>query len=542
MIECSDGCPVRRRSLGGRWVASLTLMVLLAEFASFRSAASTATTPQNLLLIIADDVGTDGLHLFNNDPRASFPPTPNIDALHQSGVLFRNAYSYPTCSPTRATMLTGRYGFRTGIGYALADPSEPVLQAAEFTLPEVLSGQPSPRYRHANIGKWHLSFGEDDPRILGGWDHFSGVLIGALPSYEIWPKTVNGSTTSAYRAYATSDNVNDALTWLGKQGDQPWLLWMAFNAAHTPFHKPDNSLHSYDRLPDNALAVQANPRPYYEAMIESLDTEIGRLLQGVDRSRTTIVFLGDNGTLHTVIQAPYSVDRGKGTLYQGGIRIPLIIAGPAVVRPHRESTAVVHTVDLFATLLELAGANPALAIPPGHPIDSRSLVPILSDQPFQPGEDAVLAENFSATLPADVSGRAAMDARYKLIRFGDGRSEFYDLEADALETTNLLASAAGLAPTVQAAYDRLAAKLDAWANPPPTATLTRPRLASGIFEVQVSSTVPGTHQLQRAANPAGGAWQNVGTPATGTAVTLSDPGPNPAAPGFYRVRSVQGTP
>lgn len=530
----SEGGKGRTGPTPGGWLRIGVLLLLLAHGAGLR--AADAPSRPNLLLLIADDVGTDALKLFNSDPGASFPPTPNIDSLVQSGVRFRNAYSYPTCSPARATVLTGRYGFRTGIGYALATSTDPVLQASESTLPEVLSGQPGQPYRHANIGKWHLSFGAGDPNSLGGWEHFSGVLIGALPSYEIWPKTVNGQTTSAYRAYATTDNVDDALAWLGKQGQQPWLLWMAFNAAHTPYHKPDTSLHSYDRLPDSALAVQANPRPYYEAMIEALDTEIGRLLKGVDRAKTVVVFFGDNGSLHTVIQAPYSADRGKGTLYQGGIRVPLIISGPSVVRPNRDDTHVVHTVDLFATLLELAGADRSAVIPASHPVDSRSLVPILRDEAFLPSEDCVLAENFSDALTPDVSGRAAIESRYKLIRFDSGVSALYDLAVDPIEGTNLLASGTALDATQQAARDRLSAKLEGWRNAVSGPTVTASRWVTNGFAVDLLAPAPATHQLQRAAAVSGTAWADVGAPHAGTRVTLSDPAP-PAGGAFYRALS-----
>ncbi len=505
-----------------------------------REGAEAAAAPPNLLVIIADDLGTDGLKMFNSDPRASLPPTPNLDSLKASGVLFRNAYGYPTCSPTRSTILTGRYGFRTGIGYALADPKEPVLRASEITLPEVLTAtaQGQPGYRHANIGKWHLSFGASDPNTLGGWQHFSGVLAGALPSYDRWPKTVNGTTTSGYSAYATTDNVNDALDWIGQQGDAPWLLWMAFNAAHTPYHKPDNALHGYDRLPDSLVAIQASPRPYYEAMVEALDTEIGRLLRGVDRSRTTLVFLGDNGSLATVIQPPYAVERGKGTLYQGGIRVPLLIAGPSVVRPGRESTHVVHTVDLYATLLELAGASLTSTIPAGHPVDSRSLVPILNDQPFQPGEEAVLSENFSATLAPDHAGRAALDARFKLIRFDDGASGFYDLVQDPLETTNLLATggAAALGGEAKTAYDRLTGKLTAWSEAP---RLGSGRLGGDGFAVEVTGVATSRYQMQRAAAPGGTGWVEVGEAKAGPAATLTDPNP-PTGGAWYRAKVVAG--
>src|SRR6185503_13040886 len=145
----------------------------------------------NILLVIADDVGADSLSLFNTNAAASFPPTPAITSLATNGVIFRNAYGYPTCSPSRSCMLTGRYGFRTGLGYAIVPPSDPQLPSGELTLAEILSAQTA--YHHACIGKWHLSFTNTTPNTIGGFPHFSGALAGALADYSSWNKIVNGA-------------------------------------------------------------------------------------------------------------------------------------------------------------------------------------------------------------------------------------------------------------------------------------------------------------------------------------------------------------
>src|SRR4029434_103993 len=115
------------------------------------------------------------------------------------------------------------------------------------------------------------------------------------------------------------------------------VRWLAFNAGHAPFHKPPDGLHSYDSLSGTQGDITANPRPYYEAMIEAMDTEIGRLLSQVDINDTTVLFIGDNGTPARVIQMPFSNARGKDTLYEGGVRVPFIVAGSGVVNPGRSS-------------------------------------------------------------------------------------------------------------------------------------------------------------------------------------------------------------
>lgn len=212
---------------------------------------SAQPSPRNILLVLADDIGTDALALFNpntNSPGTSFAPTPNLDALARQGVMFRNCYGYPSCSPTRSCLLTGRYGFRTGIGAAIDDPHDPYLSPRDFTIAKALNANPQLGFRNAQIGKWHLSADASDPNIIGGWSHFSGFLAGELTSYFDWEKTVNGVTTPHNTNYATSDNFTDAINWITAQGTNRWFLWFAPKAAHAPLHKPPDELHGYDLL------------------------------------------------------------------------------------------------------------------------------------------------------------------------------------------------------------------------------------------------------------------------------------------------------
>jgi arylsulfatase A-like enzyme len=197
-------------------------------------ALTAQVSPRNILLVLADDIGTDALSLFNTNAGAQFAPTPNINALAQQGVIFRNAYGYPSCSPTRSAILTGRYGFRTGIGAAIADPGDPMLSPREFTMAKALSANPQLGIHHAHVGKWHLSTNAIDPNFIGGWSHYSGFLAGERSSYYNWEKTVNGVTTVTTN-YATSDNATDAINWITAQGTNRWFLWFAPKAAHAPF-------------------------------------------------------------------------------------------------------------------------------------------------------------------------------------------------------------------------------------------------------------------------------------------------------------------
>ncbi|MBE2287402.1 MAG: sulfatase-like hydrolase/transferase [Prosthecobacter sp.] len=386
--------------------------------------------PSNILVIIADDLGADSFPLTATGGTQA--PMPNLTALKNSGVLFTNAHAQPTCSPTRATMLTGRHPFRTGIGAQLTGATSPQLSTSEFTLPEAFAANPGLGYSLAMFGKWHLNSGagtNDTPRTVGGWPHFAGTIIGALPDYSAWTKITN-NVSAATTTYATTDTANDVIAFIQAQpSGTPWFAWAAFNAPHAPLHVPPANLHSY--------GTPATNRGMYEAMCEAFDTEVGRILAVVNLTDTHVIFIGDNGTPSNVIQAPYNAAHSKETIYQGGTRVPLIIAGPSVVSPNRDSSVPVHAVDLYSTILELAGISVAATQPATNALDSRSLTPILQNS--SESRRMVMSQMFSAELATSVSGRVITDAAgYTLLQFDDGHEELFHVPTDANQGTNLL--------------------------------------------------------------------------------------------------------
>ncbi len=466
---------------------------LLALLSIGLSGASLPAAQGNVLVIIADDVGTDKVGCYGVP---SAPPAPVLDGLAADGVRFESCWANPLCSPTRATLQTGRYSFRTGVGTAL--PFGPPLPLTERTLPEALQVLGA-EHGTAAIGKWHLGgnalfeLAALHPN-LQGYGHFAGVLAGAFVepfSYDFWPRTVDGDTEVS-TTYATTANVDDALAWIGAQ-EGPWFLYMAFNSAHTPFHAPPPALHTQD-LPDVEPCL--DPVPFHNAMVESLDTEIGRLLASLTpatSAATHVIFLGDNGTTGDVVLPPADPEHGKGSLYQGGVRVPLIVRGPSVVLPGRVETSLVNTSDLFTTVLELCGADPA-GLPGGAPADSVSLLPYLREPFVESQRSHVFAEVFhgypaaaallagasrgapksasqsakgtAADLGCDAggavlsSGKAIRNATHKLIRFDSGREELYHLILDPAETFDLL-QLDTLPPLAAAAYAELTGELEA---------------------------------------------------------------------------------
>jgi arylsulfatase A-like enzyme len=495
-------------------MAAWALLALLTAAAPLRAIGT-----NNILLLIADDYGMDSSRLYNANPAASLPPTPNLIALAQRGVLFRNAYATPLCSPTRACILTGQYGFRTGVGDVIGTATDPAITPGHFTLPDAFAANPAAGYSLAQFGKWHLGSGPNAPATRAGWPHYAGALGGAVASYTNWTKTVNGVQTNNYTNYATSDVVNDAIAWIAARGTNKWFAWVAFNAAHTPFHVPPADL-----APGYATntAVSANRRQF-EAMVEAMDTEIGRLLANIDTNRTDIIFVGDNGTPQQVIQPPFVSTRAKGTLYEGGTRVPLFIAGPSVVNPGRTNTNLVHVVDLFSTVLELAGINVS-ATAGTNVMDSRSLLPAIQGGALSTRYAYV--ELFNNASPSSNDGRALRNDRYKLIQFATlGTEELYDLHDDPAELTNLLS--APLNPTVRSNYHALTWRLSDYQNTLATPTVIALTNAFPQFTMTVARDTNVHYALWRAATLDDLAWAPVTnaiiTTNGTTSVTLTDP-------------------
>jgi len=446
-----------------------------ADAAAENGAVATDGRTANFLMIVGDDMGVDRVAAYAEHPSPG--KTPNIDRMAREGVLFRHVWSNPSCSPTRATLLTGRYSFRTGIGEPIAaDIPEDRFQGlrlSETTIPEMLG----PDYRSLALGKWHLSThgdGDDHPRRSGFHSHAgsmrnltdpasatarrrpevlgedAGLLAGnprhaveAL-SYDRWEKAVDGEVAIS-KTYATTDTVNDALAAL-ESLPEPWFIYLTFNAPHRPLHAPPRRLHSH-KLSGRARGL---PARHMKAMTEAMDTEIGRLMEQVDLSDTTVIFVGDNGTTDRATEPPFDVTHGKGSLWEGGINVPLIMVGKHVTSPGSECAALVSTTDLFATLGELAGKSTASAQ------DSVSLVPYLKDPSHPSVRKHAFAEKFAPNGfgPYGVHEQAMRGARYKLIwKPLELVGQFYDLEVDPFEQDDL--SQGDLSAAQQSAYDEL---------------------------------------------------------------------------------------
>lgn len=416
----------------------------------------------NVLVIVADDVGTDMVGAYHQHPNA--PPTPVIDSLAANGVLFQRAYACPTCSPTRGEVMTGRYGFRLGLGDAIKEwLPEAALPLSEVTLPEMLDHAGGAPIANAVIGKWHLGSvavgGADDPN-LQGVDWFEGTL-GNLwhgQDYYAHDKILNG-VTIASTTYATTEQVDDALARMQVM-PEPWFLYLAFNAAHEPFHAPPAYLHTYTLSGDPALT----PNPHFCAAVQAMDTEIGRLLDSMTaatRANTTIVFLGDNGTPNAAVIPPSVAGHSKGSLYEGGVHVPLIISGNRVHQPGSVCSAFVEAVDLFPTIADLFGRNYRAGVGDDRAIDGISMSDYLDDPNAPPKRSFIFSERFAPNGfgPYATQAWTVRDDRWKLIRRIGDDDLFFDMQGLVFEGDSLRRE--DMTPEQEAAYLRLKDELDA---------------------------------------------------------------------------------
>ncbi|MES1205939.1 MAG: sulfatase-like hydrolase/transferase [Pseudomonadota bacterium] len=416
----------------------------------------------NVLLIIADDLGAEAAALYPALAGTQGQvPIPNIQALANNGLVFNNAWASPVCSPTRGTIVSGQYGFRTGVTTV-----GNVLPTSTVTLFDRLNADTP--YTHAFFGKYHLGGGSIDVRpptveadasaILQhvrdlGIKTYRGILGGALSDYfNWWTFDINGPqlANTTYSTTALTDYAIDFIHQQAATPSQPWFVYQAFNAPHAanggnnPFQVPPPELHHVDlsSVGNPAPGAYQTSIPVYQADIQALDTEIGRLLAEVDFSKTLVIFIGDNGVPPPVKDTATGLRDAKGSAYEGGVRVPLIFAGAGVTRRGREDS-LVQAADLYATILDVAGVAGV-----GHVNDSFSVKPLLTDEAASSGRTFTFSEISNGTSQRQYGLR---DTRFKLVN-NLGKWELYDLVADPHEATNLY-----LNPAYAAARDALLA-------------------------------------------------------------------------------------
>ncbi len=402
------------------FLGSIILGILFSCNSNDNSSTIISNSQPNILFIIADDMGLDATP---NYPIGSIKPyMPNLENMMSTGVRFNNFWANPTCTPTRASLLTGKYGFRTNM-LKVGD----ILSTTETSIQQFLDNHNS-GYNSAIIGKWHVGYDDNHPAQMGV-NHYEGLISGGVQSYWNWNLTQNGVTT-AQTEYSTTKFTDLAINWVAEQ-EQPWFLWLAYNAPHTPFHLAPETLHSQGSLPTDNASISANPIPYYMSALEAMDSEIGRLLSSLsteEKDNTLIIFIGDNGTPNQVAQ-DYNSSRVKGTIYNGGINTPMVISGKNVSRYNATEDALVGTTDFFATIAEITGTGI------NEMNDSKSFMPLFTESNISIRDYLYAEIGHDDTTETDYAIR---NETHKYISFSNGSEALYNLSNNQFEQPNLL--------------------------------------------------------------------------------------------------------
>ncbi|MFO0799630.1 MAG: sulfatase-like hydrolase/transferase [Gemmataceae bacterium] len=438
----------------------LAVAVLLAAAAP----AAAQTRPPNVVLIVADDLGQRDLGCYGS----TFHRTPHLDALAKAGARFTDCTSScPVCSPTRASILTGMYPQRFGVtdwlpgrpdqpGQMLRRPV-PTMQLAHdaVTLAERLRAA---GYATAHVGKWHLGgegFGPEsqgfDLNVAG--DH-TGTPLSYFAPFQNKKSVMRGLENAPAGEYLTDRLTAEAEKFITRNKERPFFLHLAHYAPHTPLRAPDDVVARYPAPPVHGRQSNA----VYAAMVERLDAGVGRVVALLDELKLTdntiVIFTSDNGGLATLEGMPFAPTyngpfrEGKGYLYEGGLRVPLLVKWPGRVTPGNTPTFAANSIDLTPTIVAACGVTP------DPRADGTSLLPLFRGQ--APAARDLFWHYPHYANQGSRPGGAVRSGPWKFVEFYEtNRRELFDLSRDQSESNNLAAAR----PEVVA---ELAAKLEAW--------------------------------------------------------------------------------
>ncbi|WP_160148231.1 sulfatase [Rubripirellula obstinata] len=443
------------------------------------SQTATAQNNNNVILFTVDDLGWADNDLAYSQAFAaqrndtdSFFETPNLRAMAQGGTTFTQAYSSsPVCSPSRASLMLGQTPGRHGITQWIGGPDERNagfsyvrnLPLASTTIAEAFRGN---GYATAQSGKWHLGEGNQATPLDHGFDeNYGGGPQGTPGSWYsdnnggfAWANNLPGGTGNPAREYLTDRLTRDAVSFINSNAgnpnaadNKPFFLNLSHYGVHTPINAPQALRDKYEQKLasggyekfDSLTALEKTTLATYAAMVESVDQSLGAVRQalvdnGIDQN-TTVAFISDHGGLATELDRtpPPNLNgplrNGKGTLYEGGIRVPVLISGPGVVAGQVNDTPIIGH-DLFPTLLQSAGV--AL---PNQTIDGVDLSGMLAGGgPVDRGDNAVVIHYPHRSPQGGFPSGAIIDGKSKLIQSYDhGGIEVYNLANDISETTDL---------------------------------------------------------------------------------------------------------
>lgn len=411
----------------------------------------------NVILILADDMGYADAG-FND---CQDIPTPHMDRIARNGVRFTAGYvTYAVCGPSRAGLLTGRYQDRFGFGRnPLLAPNDPAmgLPLSELTLADRLK---TSGYRTMAIGKWHLGAHASLHPNRRGFDEFFGFLSGGHRYFpEEWTledefeaesqydgyrtKLLRNSKTVEENAYLTDALSREAVRFVRKSAGQPFFLYLAYNAPHTPLQATDEYLRRFEH-------IENEKRRTYAAMVSAMDDGIGLVLDELDAlgimENTLIVFLSDNGGPESTNGSDNGpLQGGKGSFFDGGLRVPFAMQWPARIEAGLVYHSPVISLDIAATVMSFV--NPEAANDAS--LDGINLIPLLNDKSAVPPNRYFFWRNF------DRNWSAVRSNQFKLIVQGDHAPQLFEITNDIGEKVNVIQQ-------YKPVYDELFSKWKAW--------------------------------------------------------------------------------
>jgi arylsulfatase A-like enzyme len=398
--------------------------------------ASSKTEKSNILLILADDMGWGDLRCHGNAKLS----TPSLDRLRTQSVELEHFHVSPICSPTRSSLLTGRHHARLNV-INTSDGLE-VMHGGEITLAEALK---SAGYATGCFGKWHNGSNHPSAARGQGFDEFFGFSGGFFPNY-FDPQLEHNGVSTPTKGFITDVLADAAMSFIEQNKARTFFCYVPFNACHSPMQAPQDLFEKY-----RTLGFEPKDAAVY-AMIENLDRNVGRLLKKLDQlslaANTIVLFTTDNGP--NTARYNGGMRGGKGSVFEGGLRVPCFIRWPDKLRAGSRVTEITQHVDVLPTLLELA----AVPLPKRQPLDGVSLVPLLQGK----------ASAWLQRTLFDITGRGGKDgeaireypgtARTPTHRWvHDGKQAMlFDLRNDPGEKTNLAAQQLELAAAFQKDY------------------------------------------------------------------------------------------
>ena len=413
--------------------------------------------PPNIVFVLTDDQGYGDIACLGNP----VVKTPNLDRLHGESACFTDYHVSPTCAPTRTALMTGKHEFKSGVTHTILERERMSLKSTTFA--QVLQ---SAGYATGIFGKWHLGDAEPYQPNHRGFDEafihgcggigqdYPGTCSDAPGNTYFDPAILHNGVFERTRGYCTDVFFSQALKWIDakRTASQPFFTYITTNAPHVPLMCPAEYQNIY-----KGKGLPEETEKYF-GMVTNIDDNVGKLMSrltdwGLDKN-TILVFMTDNGGTGGVRIFNAGMRGAKGTVYQGGTRVPAFVRWPGKFRPGDRTQLTAH-IDLFPTLAELAGA----AVPGNLKLDGKSLVPLLQDA-AAPWIDRVLFTHTGRWPVGEAAGAkytncSMRTARYSMVNAGRAKKwELYDLPADPGEKIDVAAQHPEVLQRLDREYDR----------------------------------------------------------------------------------------